>query len=199
MDEEEEEKGEKTCGCLARETTTFTAAERGGGGERTATTVATTIGEGGGGGDGTVTDIEEIGDERGARHLNTAEKKTFLFIFFLSFPTTKHTLSSSSSSSCAGRVHSIDSFTAVDGHGIRAIIFLQGCSKRCLFCCNPAGDGGRRRLRATVLGYINQFSWKQQKLNNIYHTDFVASFVEKFIYMNCPSGAVFTCFRRRRA
>jgi pyruvate formate lyase activating enzyme len=34
-------------------------------------------------------------------------------------------------------VHSIDSFTAVDGHGIRAIVFLQGCSKRCLFCCNP--------------------------------------------------------------
>ena len=35
-----------------------------------------------------------------------------------------------------GRVHSIDTFTAVDGHGIRCIVFLQGCEKRCAFCCN---------------------------------------------------------------
>ena len=27
--------------------------------------------------------------------------------------------------------------TAVDGHGLRLIVFLQGCSKRCVFCCNP--------------------------------------------------------------
>ena len=27
--------------------------------------------------------------------------------------------------------------TAVDGHGLRCIVFLQGCSKRCVFCCNP--------------------------------------------------------------
>lgn len=36
-----------------------------------------------------------------------------------------------------GRVHSMDSMTAVDGHGLRLIVFLQGCSKRCVFCCNP--------------------------------------------------------------
>ena len=35
-----------------------------------------------------------------------------------------------------GRVHSVDTFTAVDGHGIRCIVFLQGCRKRCAFCCN---------------------------------------------------------------
>jgi len=35
-----------------------------------------------------------------------------------------------------GRVHSIENFTAVDGHGIRCIVFAQGCEKRCAFCCN---------------------------------------------------------------
>ena len=34
-------------------------------------------------------------------------------------------------------MHSVETFTAVDGHGVRAIVFLQGCNKRCVFCCNP--------------------------------------------------------------
>ncbi|KAL0207050.1 hypothetical protein P9112_012761 [Eukaryota sp. TZLM1-RC] len=36
-----------------------------------------------------------------------------------------------------GYVHSIESMTAVDGQGIRYIVFLQGCNLRCLYCCNP--------------------------------------------------------------
>lgn len=36
-----------------------------------------------------------------------------------------------------GRLHSIETFGAVDGPGLRTVFFMQGCPARCLYCHNP--------------------------------------------------------------
>lgn len=36
-----------------------------------------------------------------------------------------------------GSIASIETMTSVDGPGIRTIVFMSGCKKRCLYCHNP--------------------------------------------------------------
>lgn len=39
--------------------------------------------------------------------------------------------------SIKGKIHSFESCGAVDGPGLRFVVFMQGCKYRCNYCHNP--------------------------------------------------------------
>lgn len=59
-----------------------------------------------------------------------------------------------------GRIHSIETFGAVDGPGIRYVVFFQGCPLRCLYCHNPDSwdpDAGRVVTVGELIDNIAQY------------------------------------------
>lgn len=59
-----------------------------------------------------------------------------------------------------GRIHSVETFGAVDGPGIRYVVFFQGCRLRCLYCHNPDSwdiEGGNKTSTKELIDDIVKY------------------------------------------
>jgi pyruvate formate lyase activating enzyme len=59
-----------------------------------------------------------------------------------------------------GRISSFQSMGAVDGPGLRCVVFMQGCSLRCIYCHNPETwdkDGGQEIGTEDLVSKIDRY------------------------------------------
>lgn len=89
-----------------------------------------------------------------------------------------------------GNIHSIQSLGAVDGPGVRCVVFMQGCPLRCAYCHNPdtwAPGGGTPTTVDELARRILRFKpyWKNgggvtvSGGEPLLQADFVAEFFER--------------------
>lgn len=70
-----------------------------------------------------------------------------------------------------GRIHSVESFSTVDGPGVRYVVFMQGCNLRCQFCHNPD-------------------TWSRQAGIEITEEELIAKILKAKVYMQNGKGGV---------
>ncbi len=89
-----------------------------------------------------------------------------------------------------GNIHSIQSLGAVDGPGVRCVVFMQGCPLRCAYCHNPdtwSPEGGTPTTVDELARRVLRFRpyWKNgggvtvSGGEPLLQADFVAEFFER--------------------
>ena len=78
------------------------------------------------------------------------------------FPIKENNMKGCNKMSNIGRIHSFETFGAVDGPGIRFVIFMQGCNLKCKYCqnrdtwsCHGGLEYSVGELVAKIKRYIN--------------------------------------------